>query len=189
MRGVDLRPQLTTSASSSRIRDGQGDADYTSHVWVRDEMVYAKGKQIPVVPVHEIGVKVPDAMLGNLQHVRLDPSDRLACVAEVMTALGNRNMRRLRLEPASEELKNNLWVWRHDSNFKVEYRTRDEHGYDSVFREGWLDLVDLAFFLNVLDVPSKAQIDLQGVLGGQVRFSSGFVSTNAMVPVKILAHP
>src|SRR5262245_24151545 len=71
------------------IRDGQGDADFTSHMWVRDELSYALNvRKIPIIPVREVGVKVPDALLGNIAYVPLDQTDRLGCVAKVIAALG-----------------------------------------------------------------------------------------------------
>jgi hypothetical protein len=44
-------------------REGQGEADFTSHIWVRDEMIYAISKQI--IPVREWGAKLPDGLLRN----------------------------------------------------------------------------------------------------------------------------
>src|SRR6267142_5209291 len=38
------------------IREGQGDADFTSHIWVRDEVIYAISKDKPIIPVRETGV-------------------------------------------------------------------------------------------------------------------------------------
>src|SRR5262249_14609234 len=93
------------------IREGQENADYTSHIWVRDELVYAHAKGKPVVPIRENGAKVPAALLGNPQYISLDQGDRLACVAELMTALGRRNIRRIRLDPA-DDLRASLWGWR-----------------------------------------------------------------------------
>jgi hypothetical protein len=37
-------------------------------------------RNIPVVPIKETGVKVPDATLGNRQYIPLDQADRLACM-------------------------------------------------------------------------------------------------------------
>jgi hypothetical protein len=105
MHGLDLKDEVKRRLDLSdaaigffTIRDGQGDADYTSHIWVRDEMIYAHAKGKPIVPVREPGVKVPSGLLGNPQYIRLDQDDRLACVAELMTVLGRRNIRRIRLE-------------------------------------------------------------------------------------------
>ena len=81
------------------IRQGQGDADFTSHIWVRDELVYAVAKNKPVIPVRENGVKLPDGLLGNRQYIQLDQKDRLACVTELLIALGQREIRRVRPEP------------------------------------------------------------------------------------------
>jgi hypothetical protein len=64
--GQILQPAVETLIDQSdaaigffTIRDGQGDADFTSHIWVRDEMVYANAKGKPLIPIQEEGVKVP----------------------------------------------------------------------------------------------------------------------------------
>jgi hypothetical protein len=63
------------------IRDGQGDADYTSHIWVRDEMGYASAKEMPVIPIREKGARVPTAPMGNPQFIELDQADRQSVTA------------------------------------------------------------------------------------------------------------
>ena len=192
MHGLDLKDEVKRRLDLSdaaigffTIRDGQGDADYTSHIWVRDEMIYAHAKGKPIVPVLEPGVKVPPALLGNPQYIQLDQDDRLACVAELMTVLGRRNIRRIRLEPA-DELRANLWGWRSKPGFTIRYRTQDAEGLESAYRDGRLELVDQGFYLNVSDAPPKGLVEVEGLLNGDPRFGSGWVSADA-VQVKVLA--
>ena len=72
MHGQELKDEVKRRIDQSdaaigffTIREGQGDADFTSHVWVRDEIVYADAKQKPIVPIREQGVKLPGGVLGN----------------------------------------------------------------------------------------------------------------------------
>src|SRR5262245_42421251 len=76
---TDKLDQADAAIGFFTIRDGQGDADYTSHIWVRDEMVYFHGKdnEKPIIPVREEGVKVPPALLGDRQYIVLRQVDRL----------------------------------------------------------------------------------------------------------------
>jgi hypothetical protein len=162
------------------IREGQGGADFTSHIWVRDEMIYAISKDNPIIPVRETGVKLPDGLLGNRQYVQLDQSDRLACVTELLEALGRRNLRRVRLDPSEDDLRANLWRWRNAAGFVIRYRTRDSEDLESDFRSGRLEPVDQGFYLNLTEIPSKALIEVEGVLDGEVKFGSGWVSADAV---------
>jgi hypothetical protein len=166
------------------IRDGQGDADYTSHIWVRDEMGYASAKQKPVIPIREKGAKVPPALMGNPQFIELDQADRLACVCELFKALGRRNIRRLRLDPGADSLRADLWKWRKAPQFRVQYRCQDLDGVESAFRDGRLELIEQGFYLNVIDIPERGLVEVEGVLNGSVQFTSGWVSADA-VQVKI----
>lgn len=168
------------------LREGQGDADFTSHIWVRDELIYALSKGKPVVPVRETGVKIPAGLLGNPQYIPLDQQDRLACVAELMSALGRRNIRRVRLDPVADELRASLWGWKNKPGFSIRYRTQDAEGLESGYRDGRLELVDQGFYLNVSDVPPKGLVEVEGLLNGEPKFGSGWVSADA-VQVKVLS--
>ena len=191
MHGQVLQPEIESRIQQSdaaigffTIRDGQGDADFTSHIWVRDEMVYARGRDKPLIPVKEEGVKVPDGLLGNRQFISLRQDDRLACVVELVGALGQRNIRRLKLDPEGDQLRRSLQQWRRTAGFVIRYRTQDEAGIESLFRDGRLELVDQGFYLNVSDVPKRAYVEVEGVLNGATQFSSGWVSADA-VQVKV----
>jgi hypothetical protein len=187
LQGLQLSPEVTARLDQSdaaigffTIRDGQGDADFTSHIWVRDEVVHARAKGKPIIPIKESGVKVPDGLLGNVQYIPLDQADRLGCVAELMTVLGHRNMRRVRLDPSSEALRQNIWTQRNAPGFRIRYRTQSVEGIESEFRDGRLELVNQGFYLNVVDVPRRALVDVEGYANGAVLFTSGWASADAV---------
>ena len=191
MHGECLQPQVQSRIEQSdaaigffTIREGQGGADFNSHIWVRDEMVYANARGKPIIPVKEEGCNVPDGLLGNRQYIPLRQNDRLACVVELVSALGRRNIRRLKLDPDNDELRRNLQQWRRIAGFIIQYRTQDDTGLESPHRQGRLEMIDQGFFLNVSDVPERAFVEVQGVLNGAMQFESGWVSANA-VQVKI----
>lgn len=187
MHGEVLQPTVQDRIDQSdaaigffTLREGQGTADFNSHIWVRDELVYANAKDKPILPVKEDGVRLPEGLLGNRQYVPLDPADRLACVATLAVALGKRNIRRLRLDPETDQLSRDLRAWRRLNDFTIRYRTQDLAGLESPFRDGRLELVDQGFFLNVSDVPERAYIEVEGFLNGAPQFTSGWVSANAI---------
>ena len=191
MHGAILQPEVESRIEQSdaaigffTIREGQDEADFNSHLWVRDEMVHANAKGKPIIPVKEVGGKVPDGLLGNRQYISLRQDDRLACVVELVGALGRRNIRRLKLDPEGDQLRRNLQQWRRTAGFVIQYRTQDEAGLESPYRQGRLELVDQGFYLNVSDVPKRAYVEVDGVLNGASQFNSGWVSADA-VQVKV----
>lgn len=191
MHGQTLQPGVQSRIEQSdaaigffTMREGQGQADFNSHIWVRDEMVYANAKGKPIIPVKEEGTKIPDGLLGNRQYISLRQDDRLACVVELVGALGQRNIRRLKLDPEGDDLRRSLQQWRRTPGFVIQYRTQDDTGYESPFRQGRLELVDQGFYLNVTDVPKRAYVEVEGILNGTTQFSSGWVSADA-VQVKV----
>jgi hypothetical protein len=167
------------------IRDGQGDADFNSHLWVRDETVYAAAKSKLILPVLEQGVRVPRGLLGDRQHIPLRPDDRLACVVELVEALDQHQIRRLKLVPGDDVLGRKLHQWRRAPSFRIRYRTRDDQGIESPHRDGRLELVEQGFYLNVADLSHRALVEVEGLLGDEVQFSSGWVSADA-IQVEIL---
>jgi hypothetical protein len=167
------------------IRDSTSTGDFNSHLWVQNELVYAVGLEKSIIPIREENVRVPDAILGNIQHIVLRQNDRLACVSELVRALGRKNIRRLKLEPEDDDLRRDLLRWRVDQNFVIRYRTQDSiTGIESGPQTGRLEVVNSGFYLNVSDVPRKDYVEIEGVLNGQARFNSGWASADA-VTVKI----
>jgi hypothetical protein len=47
------------------LRENQGDADFNSHIWVRDEMQHALTLEKLVVEVREQGVRSPPGLIGD----------------------------------------------------------------------------------------------------------------------------
>ena len=191
MHGEMLQPEVQSRIEQSdaaigffTLRESQPEAEFNSHLWVRDEMIYANAKGKPIIPVREEGVKVPEGLLGNRQYISLSQNNRLACVVELVSAVGRRNIRRLKLDPDDDRLRRNLQQWRRAPGFEIRYRTQDEEGRESPYRQGRLEMVDQAFYLNVSDVPKRALIEVEGVLNGTIELSSGWVSADA-IQVKV----
>ena len=187
MHGQILQPQVKSLIDRSdaaigffTVREGQGEADFNSHIWVRDEIVYADATGKPIIPIKEEGVRLPDGLLGNRQYIPLARNDRLACVVELISALGRRNIRRLKLDPDRDQLSRKLRGWRIQRGFEIRYRTKDDQGVESEFNRGRLELVDQGFFLNVAELPTGAYVEVEGVLNGDLQFSSGWVSADAV---------
>jgi len=175
----DQLDQSDAAVGFFTIRDGQGDADFTSHIWVRDEMVYFSAKNKPIVPIKEENVKVPDGLLGDRQYVVLRQDDRLACVTQLVQALGKRNIRLLKLKPNTDQLRQNLHQWLKNPAFEIRYRTQDAAGFESNYRSGRAEERDQSFFLNVADVPRPGFVEIEGLLNGGLQFSSGWSSAIA----------
>ena len=187
MHGQQLQPEVMKRLDQAdaaigffTIRAGSAEAGFNSHIWVRDEMLYALGKGKPIIPVREEGVVLQEGLLGNRQYVPLSQDDRLACVSDLLVALGQRNMRRVRLDPSDDSLRARVWTWKKAPGFEIRYRTQNAEGMESEFREGRLELIDQGFYLNLAEVPSKAYIEVEGVLNGNVQFSSGWASADAV---------
>jgi hypothetical protein len=162
------------------IRDGQGNAEFNSHTWVKDELVYGSAKGKAIIIIKEDGVRVPDGLLGNRQYIPLRQDDRLGCVAELARALGRRNIRRLKLDPPDDQLRRSIFQWRHDQAFSIRYRTQDENGVESPFKVGRLEVFGAGFYLNAADVPRRGYIEVEGCLGAQTVFSSGWETADAV---------
>jgi hypothetical protein len=189
MQGQKIDAEVTARIDQSdavvgfyTLRDGQEAAPYNSHMWVHEEVVYAHGKGKTIVAVKEDGVKLAgDGLLGHLQYIPLKQADRLGCVAELVKTLGRRNIRRVRLEPEADELRKGLHQWRKTQGFQVRYRTQDANGLESVYRPGRLELVEQGFYLNLSEIPARAYVEVEGLLNGDTKFSSGWVSADAVL--------
>jgi TIR domain-containing protein len=191
MPGQVLQPEIKSRIDQSdavigffTIRKGQRGADFNSHIWVQDEMVYAHAKGKMLVPIREEGARIPKGLLGDRQYIVLSQKDRLKCVVELVQALGNRNIRRIRLEPETDRLSRDLHKWLRNQAFSIRYRSQSGEGVKSAWQEGRLEVIDQGFYMNVSDVPKRAYLEVEGRLGGDITFSSGLASADAVM-VKI----
>src|SRR4051794_40929988 len=76
MHGQILQPGVMTRIDQSdamigffTVREDQQEADFNSHIWVRDEMLYAAGFRKTIFPVVEERVRLPEGLLGNRQYI------------------------------------------------------------------------------------------------------------------------
>lgn len=160
------------------LREGHEQEAFNTHVWVRDEMVFAIGLGLPVVEVREEGVNNPQGLTGDRQRIPLRQSDRLACVAELVTAVSRWSMRKLQLVPESPretDIRNLI----RNPQFQVRYRTR-LNGVDSAHRSARIERIKGGIYMQALAVPDEALIEVEGVLNGQVVFSSDWESADAV---------
>jgi hypothetical protein len=160
------------------LREGRQAEAFNTHVWVRDEMVCALGLGLPVLEVREEGVNNPPGLIGDRQRILLRQADRLACVAELVAAVSRWSMRKLQLvpEPVREaEIRN----WIRSPQFEVRYRTR-LNGLDSAYRSARLERIKGGIYMQALAVPDEALVEIEGVVNGQVVFSSDWESADAV---------
>ena len=85
------------------------------------------------------------------------------------------------MEPESDQLRRDLYQLRRTAGFKIRYRTQDTNGLESAYREGRMELIDQGFYLNLADVPKRAYVEVEGLIGDQTKFSSGWVSADAVL--------
>jgi hypothetical protein len=190
MHGDILQPAVQARIDQSdlvigflTLRADRAQDAFNSHQWVRDELVYALGRK-PIIPVKEDVVQMPAGLLGDRQCIPLRQDDRLGCVVELVRALGRRNIRRLRLDPDTDDLRRQLQRWRREPGFAVRYKTLNENQEESEPRHGRLEQINQAFYLNVSDVAVRSMIEVEGLLNGATQFSSGWVSADAVqVPI------
>lgn len=160
------------------LRKGQESAEFNTHPWVRDEMVYAIGLNRPVLEVREKGVKNPPGLVGDRQRISLNQQDRLSCVTELVQVISVWSMRRLLLAPTDKELARKIHRAIVNQQLKVCYRTRVK-GVDSPPREGRIDRVNGGLYLNALGLPSESLVEIEGKTQADgVLFNSGWASAD-----------
>ncbi len=160
------------------LREGQESAEFNTHPWVRDEMVYALGLKLPVLEVREKGVKNPPGLLGDRQRIDLNQEERLACVAELVQVISVWSMRRLLLAPTDQKLARKIHKAIANNQLTVRYRTRVK-GVDSKHREGRIDRVNGGLYLNALGLPGESLVEIEGRTEADgVLFNSGWVAAD-----------
>lgn len=165
------------------LREGHENEAFNTHIWVRDEMVFALGLGLPVLEIREDGVNDLAGIVGDRQRISLSQADRLACVAELVAAVSGWCMRKLQLVPdqgreadVRNAVRNPLFVAR--------YRTRI-NGVDSAHRQARVERVKGGIYMQALAVPDDALIEIEGLVNGQVVFSSDWESADA-VQIRVL---
>jgi hypothetical protein len=162
----------------STLREGQGNADFNSHIWVRDEMQHSLALQKPLVEVREIGVRSPFGLIGDRQRIVLDNNDRLACVAELVKVVAGWSMRRLLLVPQEPNLSRRINRALINGQLLVRYRAR-VRGRDSQYREGRIEKIDGELYLNAIGLPDYSFVEVEASTQPDgILFNTGWASAD-----------
>jgi hypothetical protein len=160
------------------LRENQGDAEFNSHIWVRDEMQHALALRKPVVEVREIGVRSPPGLIGDRQRIELDNNDRLACIAELVKVVSGWSMRRLLLVPQEVDLFKRINRALVHGQLSVRYRTR-VRGRDSSHRDGRIEKIDGGLYLNAVGLPDYSFVEIEAAtLADGILFNTGWASAD-----------
>ena len=142
------------------LREVQEEAEFNTHIWVRDEMNRALTQQKPVIEVREAGVNNPPGLNGERQRIDLRPDDRLAAISELVSAIARWSLKQLTIVPLSRSDHREIFAAWKSRDLKVRYRTRLA-GIDSDFRDARLQRIDGRFRLDVLGVAEGSYIQIE----------------------------
>ena len=161
------------------LRDGQAEAEFNTHPWVRDEMVYALARKMPVIEIREEGVKNPAGILGDRQRIQFTNESRLACVRELVIALSRWNVRQIQLITEDPAQARELRQAFRKPEFEIRYRTRLE-GVDSEYSSARLEAVLGGLYMTARGLPNTALVEVQALLDGRLLLSSDWESVDAV---------
>src|SRR5579859_1530256 len=97
--GKDLYGQPITGAVGVRIkesnavigfttrRDQLANGGWTTHQWVKDELLHGLNCNLPIVEVREQGVQDQEGMLGGLQRIAYEEAQRDLLMVELVRAI------------------------------------------------------------------------------------------------------
>jgi len=162
----------------STLRENQGEAEFNSHIWVRDEMQNALTLRKPVVEVREKGVRNPPGLIGDRQRIELDDDDRLTCIAELVKVVAGWSMRRLLLVPLEADMHRRINKALVNKQLSVRYRTRVK-GRDSLYSDGKIEKIDGGFYLNAVGLPDYSLVEIEASTSTDgIVFSTGWASAD-----------
>jgi hypothetical protein len=160
------------------LRSGQENADFGSHIWVRDEMTYALALKKRVVEIRETGVNIGQGIVGDRQRIDLDPKDRLRCIAALVKVVSAWSMRRLLLVPKEPDLERRIHRAIVKGELVVAYRGRIGNSI-SKSQEGRLERVNSGLYLNAIGLPDNSLVEIEGSTKSDgVLFNTGWASAD-----------
>jgi hypothetical protein len=120
-------------------RDPGGTAGmFTTHQWVRDELVTAANAQplIPFVEVRETQVESQDGMPGNRARITYDEAQRDRCLVEIASAIGRWHQQaaasgRFLLEFLPDDFSKEILPLLQDPDLRCVYRVLKEEKVDA----------------------------------------------------------
>lgn len=162
----------------STLRLGQENADFGSHIWVRDEMAHALALRKHVVEVREKDVKIAEGLIGDRQRIELDPKDRLRSIAELVKVVSAWSMRRLLLVPKDADLEKRIHRALVRDELLVAYRCRTGNSI-SKRKEGRIERVNKGLYLNAIGLPDNSLVEIEGSTKAEgVIFNTGWASAD-----------
>jgi hypothetical protein len=189
LHGKDMHGQVLQDGVKARIeaadgllafatrRDLLASGRFSTHTWVRDELVHALAKGKASVLILEDQVDFPQGIIGNRQYIPYREDDRAQCLVEVAKVVGDwsgRRPRRIQLLP-NEKIRPLLI----QPGFCCQFRMR-EGNVDSALRQVPVDPVKGGLYVDLPGVPSTALVQIEALVNGQVQARSDYDSVDAV---------
>jgi hypothetical protein len=95
---------------------------WTTHQWVRDELLFAKSLNVPIVEVREDGVQEQDGLLGGLQRILYRENQRENFLVELVKLIGQwHEGKPVTMQLLPEEIALEIWTLLKDADLSCTY--------------------------------------------------------------------
>lgn len=152
-------------------RDSIGGGTWTTHQWVRDELLTAAHAQPPIlfVEVRETQVDDQGGMLGSRARITYDEAQRDRCLVDIATAIGRWHRQATAskgflLELLPDDFSKEIRPLLQDPDLRCIYRVLEE---------------------NEMDAGSDITTPIRKLRGGRMAIRTGPVPRDAMIQVEV----
>lgn len=191
--GEDLHGQVISQEVTERIRKADGvlafmtprdallSGKFTTHQWVRDELVTAIGLKVPAVEIRALGVDEQGGIAGDRQRLEFDPGDKAKLMVDLARILSKwrRNLKPRRLVLMPRDIVQDARRFISTDDLKCTYQfmtgSRESEVFTAKpFRFGQGLCVD------IYNVPSEESLVQVTITGPQFEWSSDYESVQLL---------
>ncbi len=191
--GEDLQGQILSQGVTDRIaksdgvlafltpRDALANGEFTTHQWVRDELVTAIGKNIPAVEIREASVEKQGGIAGDRQRIEYSQVDKAALLVDLAKVLANwrRNLKARRFFLMPRDIVQDARAFINKEDLKCTYEFMDGSKRSEVYTAKPFKFGQ-GLCVDIYNVPSDDALVQVTLTGPQFEWSSDYESVQVL---------
>lgn len=191
--GEDLHGEIISQEVTERIknadgllafltpRDAMASGKYTTHQWVRDELVTAVNNGIPAVEIREIKVDAQGGIVGDRQRMEFDSNDKAKLLVELARVLSfwRRSLKARRLFLMPRDIIQDVRAYINKEELKCTYQFMTGSRESGIYKAKPFKFGQ-GLCVDIYNVPSENSLVQVSISGPQFEWSSDYESVELL---------
>ncbi len=191
--GEDLHGQILSQEVADRIkradgvlafltqRDAMTNGKFTTHQWVRDELITAINHKVPAVEIREINIDAQGGIVGDRQRIEFALDDKAKLLVELakMLSAWRRNLKARRLFLMPRDIVQDARAYINKEDLKCTYQFMNGSKESEIYKAKPFKFGQ-GLCVDIYNVPSEDSLVQVTITGPHFEWSSDYESVQLL---------